>query len=324
VGCREQQLHLLPILIFPQYYFREMNIFILGNANDDHAAYMHKALTKANAEVEYLDTSLFPQQLKLAWQPHNGQGCLQFSSGKQLNIQDIHSVYWRNFGGVSIPEMEDSEQQDIAYRDAMSTVRSLFQACPAHWVNPWQAYQFHQEKPLQLRQAKRIGVTIPDTLISNDPKQITEFIQAHHQVIFKPVYGGSHTRFVTGEHLEAERLSLALKISPVTLQEYIAGTNIRTYVIGESVYSAEICTDAIDFRDDFQAEIIPIKTPAEILQQSQAIANAFNLEWTAIDWRRKTTGEYVFLEANPSPMFLYFEQQTGFPITQKLIELLTS
>jgi D-alanine-D-alanine ligase-like ATP-grasp enzyme len=71
-------------------------------------------------------------------------------------------------------------------------------------------------------------------------------------------------------------------------------------------------------------EIIPIKTPAEILQQSQAIANAFNLEWTAIDWRRKTTGEYVFLEANPSPMFLYFEQQTGFPITQKLIELLTS
>jgi glutathione synthase/RimK-type ligase-like ATP-grasp enzyme len=296
-----------------------MNILILGSAKDDHAAYMHKALTKANVEVEYLDTSLFPQRLQLSWHPHNCQGSLHFPSGRQLSLQDIHSVYWRTFSGVSIPSIEDSEQQDIAYRDAMSVVRSLLQACPAHWVNPWQAYQFHQEKPLQLRLAMQLGVTIPATLVSNDPQQITEFAQAYDQVIFKPVYGGSHTQLVTKSHLEWERLKLALSISPVTLQEYIAGTNIRTFVIGESVYSAEIRTEAMDFREDFQAEIIPLETPEKIQQQSQAIASAFMLEWTAIDWRRKTTGEYVFLEANPSPMFLYFEQQTGFPITQKLI-----
>jgi glutathione synthase/RimK-type ligase-like ATP-grasp enzyme len=46
------------------------------------------------------------------------------------------------------------------------------------------------------------------------------------------------------------------------------------------------------------------------------------LEWTAIDWRVKPTGEYVFLEANPSPMFIHFERQTGFPITEKLVNLL--
>jgi D-alanine-D-alanine ligase-like ATP-grasp enzyme len=46
------------------------------------------------------------------------------------------------------------------------------------------------------------------------------------------------------------------------------------------------------------------------------------LEWTAIDWRLKPTGEYVFLEANPSPMFIHFERQTNFPITQKLVNLL--
>jgi hypothetical protein len=47
------------------------------------------------------------------------------------------------------------------------------------------------------------------------------------------------------------------------------------------------------------------------------------LEWTAIDWRLTEAGEYVFLEANPSPMFLHFEQQTGFPITQQLVQQLT-
>ena len=33
-------------------------------------------------------------------------------------------------------------------------------------------------------------------------------------------------------------------------------------------------------------------------------------------------GQYVFLEANPSPMFLGFEAQTGLPLTAALADLL--
>ena len=301
-----------------------MNILILGNTKDDHAVHVHTALTKAGAAVEYLDTQLFPTQLQISFYPHTRQGCLQLPSGKRLNLQDIKSVYWRNFDGIQIPSFGDSSQQDIAFLDAHSAVRSLFQAIPAHWVNSWQAYEFHQEKPLQLSLAQQLGVTIPATLISNDPQLVTEFAKSYEKLIFKPVYGGSHARFVTEYHLEYERMSLALRFSPVTLQEYIPGTNIRSYVIGESVYSAEIRTNAVDFRDDSEAELIPVELPEKIQQQCLAIAKAFMLKWTAIDWRYQPTGEYVFLEANPSPMFLYFEQQTGFPITQKLVQLLMS
>ncbi len=301
-----------------------MNILILGNAKDEHAAHIKDALAKAGVTVEYLDTQLFPSRLRLSWQPLTQQGWLHLPSGQQLNLQDIKSVYWRSFGGVRIPTIEDSEQQDIAFRDAMSTVRSLFQAIPARWVNPWQAYEFHKEKPLQLRLAQQLGVTIPATLVSNDPQLVSEFAKSYEKVIFKPVYGGTHTRFVTDDHLEWQRLNLALSLSPVTIQEYIPGTNIRSYVIGESVYSAEIRTPAIDFREDLQAELIPVELPEAIQQQCLAIAKAFMLEWTAIDWRKRPTGEYVFLEANPSPMFISFEQRTGFPITQKLVQLLMS
>jgi glutathione synthase/RimK-type ligase-like ATP-grasp enzyme len=145
-----------------------------------------------------------------------------------------------------------------------------------------------------------------------------------NQTIFKPVYGGAHAKLVTEEHLECDRLNLALSISPVTIQEYIPGTNVRSYVIGDSVYSAEIRSQALDFREDANAELIKIDVPESVRQQCLAIAEAFMLEWTAIDWRVKPTGEYVFLEANPSPMFIHFERQTGFPITQKLVNLLTS
>ena len=301
-----------------------MNILILGDAKDAHAAHIHFALTKAGATVEYLNTRLFPTQLQVSWHPHTQKGCLQLPSGQRLDLEDIKSVYWRSFNGVSIPEFGDSFQQSIAFHDANSTVRSLFQACPAHWVNSWQAYEFHKDKPLQLSLAQQLGVTIPATVISNNPQVITEFTKSYEKVIFKPVYGGSHARLVTEYHLEYERMKNALRFSPVTLQEYIPGTNIRSYVIGESVYSAEIRTAAVDFRDDSQAQLIPVELPAEIKQQCLAIAKAFMLEWTAIDWRKQPTGEYVFLEANPSPMFLYFEQQTGFPITEKLVHLLIS
>ena len=108
----------------------------------------------------------------------------------------------------------------------------------------------------------------------------------------------------------------------MTLQAYIPGTNIRSYVLGETVYSAEIRSPAVDFRADRQAAVLPVEVPQQVQQQCVAIARALLLSWTAIDWRLTPEGQYVFLEANPSPMFLHYERQTGFPITQDLVRLL--
>lgn len=301
-----------------------MNILILGNASDAHAVHVKRALEQTGATVHYWDTQQFPTQLHLSWQPHTGLGQVLLPDGTLFKLEEIHSIFWRNFSGVQIPSLEDADQYRIAFYDAMSTLRSLFQVGPAQWVNSWQAYQFHKEKPLQLRTAQQLGVTIPATLISNDPSQVIEFAHQHEQVIFKPVYGGAHTQLVRPDHLQPERLQQVLRLSPVTIQEYIAGTNIRSFVIGQTVYSAEICSTTLDFRDDQHTQLIPLAIPESIEAQCLAIANAFFLKWTAIDWRRTPAGDYVFLEANPSPMFLYFEQQTGFPITQALVTLLRS
>lgn len=299
-----------------------MNILILGNPEDAHAAHMQQALTKAGATVDYLDTRLFPTQVQMSWQPNTQLGCFTLPGGRCLDFQDIKSVFWRNLSDMYIPSLKDANQQRVAFNDSISALRSLLQACPARWINSWQAYQFHKEKPLQLSKVNQLGVTIPVTLISNNPEQVIEFVSSQEKVISKPVYGGAHTQLVTESHLDPKRLSLALSLSPVTIQEYIPGTNIRSYVIDGAVYSAEIRSNSLDFREDAEAELIPLEIPELVQQQCLAIAKALMLEWTAIDWRLKPTGEYVFLEANPSPMFIYFEQKTNFPLTQKLVDLL--
>lgn len=298
-----------------------MNILVLGNSFDAHALHMRDVLTKAGTAVNYLDTRLFPTQVQISWQPDIQAGCLVLPGGHQLNLQDIKSVFWRNFSAPYIPNLPEG-QQTIAFSDAMSVLRTLLQAKPVRWVNSWQAYQFHKEKPLQLSQVKLLGVEIPATLISNNPQQVIEFCKIQPKTIFKPVYGGTHTQFVSDFHLEPHRLNLVLRLSPVTFQDYIPGTNIRSYVIGKDIYAAEIRSNSLDFREDEKAQLIPVELPDLVQQQCLAISKALMLEWTAIDWRLKPTGEYVFLEANPSPMFLYFEQQTKFPITQSLVNLL--
>ena len=299
-----------------------MQVLILGNPQDAHAAKIKQELSAKGIAAHYLDTNLYPTRLSISWQPDLGEGYLHLSAEDKLAFQDVKSVYWRNLASISIPNLSDTTLQTTAYNDSMSLLRTLIQALPARWVNSWAAYQFHKDKPLQLRKASQLGVTIPATLISNNPEEIRQFAKAQPKLIFKPVTGGVHTQWVTESLLERERLKKVLSLCPVALQEYIPGTNIRTYVIGESVYSAEIATTALDFRSDKDAKLIPVELPPVIKEQSIAIARAFFLEWTGIDWRRKPTGEYVFLEANPSPMFLYFEDRTGFPITQELVNLL--
>ena len=171
-----------------------MNILILGNAEDVHARHLKTALNNAGATVHYFDTRLFPTKLQLSWQPGTQIGRLTLPDGHCLNLLDIKAVFWRNFSGVYVPQLKDEAQERIAFNDAMSVVRSIMQAFPAPWINSWQAYQFHKEKPLQLSKVQQLGVPIPKTLISNAPNQVIEFAQSLEQVIFKPVYGGAHLR----------------------------------------------------------------------------------------------------------------------------------
>ena len=47
-----------------------------------------------------------------------------------------------------------------------------------------------------------------------------------------------------------------------------------------------------------------------------------HLCWTGIDLRLGPDGRYVFLEANPSPMFMGFEARSGLKLTDALGDLL--
>lgn len=111
-----------------------MKVLIIGNSQDAHAAHIKKILSQKGALVNYLDVSLFPTNLQMSWQPNSGDGYLKLSADVSWQLEDIKSVYWRNFNSVNIPQL-NAYQQTIALNDSMSTIRTIFKDCQARWVN---------------------------------------------------------------------------------------------------------------------------------------------------------------------------------------------
>lgn len=301
---------------------KQIIVAVLGSQEDFHAKHILNALKKRGIESFLLDSSQFSQCFTLSWEPERKFGVVAPNGGDVVPFSDIDAVYWRNLDTPAVPNMIGHKQQLIAKHDSFSLLHTLLYEPNINWVNSLFAYQFHKVKPRQLSLAATIGAKIPKTIISNRSTDILNFSQQVKQAIFKPVQGGAHTQWLSEDLLQPERLNFALEFSPVTIQEFIAGVNIRTYVLGEHVYSAVIDSDKVDFRSDDEAVLLPISTPEKIAVMSQRICQQFGMQWTAIDWRRTPDGQYYFLEANPSPMFYFFELQTGYPITEKLVDLL--
>jgi glutathione synthase/RimK-type ligase-like ATP-grasp enzyme len=291
-------------------------ILLMGEADDPQVMRIADVLTEMQKDFTVFDSTFFPASHKLSYRPADNS--MQLQVGEHcLAHNDIRSLYWRT---LSPPQSANP----IAVRDSASLLRSFLYSLGDRAKNSAEAVRFHQEKPRQLALVAQLGIQIPETYVGNDPNAIKAFCKRHSKVIFKPVTGGDYAQIVSEAHLANEHLQTSMNQSPLTLQAYVEGTNIRSYVLGDCIFSAEIRSAAQDFRTDEDAELIPVTLPDDIALQAKAICRTLGLAWSGIDWRRTPTNDYVFLEANPSPMFTNFEKRTQLPIAKHLAQLLAA
>lgn len=296
-------------------------ILIFGDEQDEHVVHMFVYLRHASADVEILSSRSFPQTLGLSLDPLTGQWRIDLPGGRTLRSQDIQSVYWRSYDGVGEADLPDPHQRFIAENDARSLFESFLIHLPARWVNGWTAFQLHQTKPVQLARVAQLGIRVPATCLTNISQKLQQFAANQPACVYKPVQGGDHTRPLGPQQLTPQNL-LSLRLAPITVQEAIPGTNVRVFVAGEQIAACEVRTHCIDYRDDPQPELLPHALPPAVADDCRRVARELHLVWTGIDFRLTPGGEYVFLEANPSPMFLGFESGAGLPLTQLLGGLL--
>lgn len=303
-----------------------MTILIIGSPEEAHSEFIHHKIRQRGHKAIFLDTRAFPAQTKLSLfcgpqQPDLGMLHLP-GELHSLPLDAIEAVYWRYHMGLQLPTLESPFLLEMAQREIESTLGSLFRMLSCRWVNSPQAIALHAYKPYQLQLLQQAGIRIPQTLISNDPDAVIEFYERlNGQVIYKPVRGGAHTARLTPNDLKADRLT-DLARAPVQFQECVEGIDVRIYLVKDEIFAGEIHSRTLDFRDDPQALIVPIALPDSVAQNCLTLMRVLGLVYTGIDTRRTPDGEYVFLEGNPCPMFMHFEQQARYPISDRLVDLL--
>lgn len=294
------------------------NILILGTRQSPETQALLQQLQARDVCCCVFNNAWYPGQVKLSWSPDSGVGLLH-EADHTWALPDFSAAFWQQWQTAADDETKTSVASQKNQQAVLST---LLYTSEFIWYNPVSAIQFHHRKPQQLYLVRQLGLRTPATYVGNYAADANDFARRHQHIVLKPAHGGGYCRRLTASDYSLAQWQAALAAAPLTVQQFISGTNVRSYVIGQQVLSAELRSNHVDFRTDIHTRLCPHTLPDTVQQQAILACQALGMRWTAIDWRLTPEGEYVFLEANPAPYFCQFEAASGLPVTATLADLL--
>jgi glutathione synthase/RimK-type ligase-like ATP-grasp enzyme len=308
-------------------------ILVSSAPGDGHAEVVLQALSDQGAQCRLLDLSQFPSHIALtARYPGDADGNseprfeLRFPDGAILDLAEVSAIWWRRPQAYRISaEITDTAMRHFALSETRTAVAGIWQATTCLWVNHPVSDAAAAHKPWQLATAREAGLTLPDTLITNDPEAARSFWEAHAgNVVHKPFLqtrsAWRETRVVLPEDVPAID---AVQLAPVLFQELVNGVaDLRVTVIGDQLFAAAAALDdatySVDIRFNPGIAYKPHVLPDEVTASIFRLMHTLGLEYGAIDLRLTPDGRYVFFEVNPAGQFLYVERSSGQPITAAL------
>ena len=120
------------------------------------------------------------------------------------------------------------------------------------WMNHPDRVSFSENKLTQLHLARSLGLPIPRTSVTNDPKAIRAFCRSQQGTIAKPLSAGgipwgkgSLLAFTVPLSSRDVKASRPLRLAPCIYQERVRKVaDIRVTVVGQEVFTAEILSKA--------------------------------------------------------------------------------
>ncbi len=296
--------------------------------DDTHAIYVHLAMQQKGHNALLWYTADFPTQQTHTFEinQHTTQWTAQ---GKHFSIKDqnIDLVWYRRprapvlSKALHVDDTKNSEKEN----------RALFQglwniiAPNALWINASENARKVNCKALQLEVAKKCGLNIPKTLISNSPFKIKEFIRANglnktiyktfYPLAWKPTSNSVHITYVkvvTERSLPPDHL---LQSTPGIFQEKINKafelriTYFGIYAVAAKLRSQEHPDGKFDWRaipdDELRVDFYDL--PSDIDHKCRMFMSHFGLLFGCFDFIVTPDNEYYFLEINEQGQFLWVE-----------------
>lgn len=307
-----------------------------------------EAIAKRGMTPMRLNTDLFPRDYRL--EVRAGERgiapTLRDKSGAAIELGSIRAAWCRRLW-VAAKMAPDLEPQFVAHCQRES--RLLFHdvlACmrTTTFINNPQAQQMAERKIFQLQMAADIGLTLPDTLVTNAPAAATEFFEAKTRdgdgVVTKLLGALSQTMNATGDFVYTSDVTRAdidaiasLQYAPQIFQPKIEkARELRVIVVGERVFAGAIDTTGTkrgqtDWRrTEPEADVHweNATLPREVAEQTVNLVRGLGLVCGAVDFIVTPEGEHVFLEINPAGEWGWLERDLGHDISGAIADRLVS
>lgn len=306
-------------------------VLIVSGREDVHALRVAQELHCAGKQVRFLDMRELGRTASISHGVGGPGTCSVTVGGEEpIPLSEIDAVWLRRPNIPYLPAtVSDIAHRRFARLEWKELIDGAFLSMRARFVNPYLA-QVSAVKPRQLEVAQRVGLNVPDTLITSDAADAGAFVDAHGRVIHKTLSAHPDKLLDTRRWTERDRNALQeLSLAPSIFQQEICGpADIRVTVVGVQVFALRVCLaedqDRVDGRLNVDAPSEPHRLPEQVEEQLLTFMRELGLVFGTVDMRIAHDGRYFFLEVNPQGQFLYVEILTGMPISAAVAELLAN
>ena len=303
-------------------------ILLCGIPSEPPLALVRDALDDLGAPYEMLNQRESAEtSIELSIAGAHVAGSLRMGR-RRLRLEDVTAVYTRLMDDRLLPELRDEPEGSRPRLHCRILHETLIRWCevtPARVVNRTGPMASNFSKPYQAQLIVEHGLSVPETLITNDPRLVTEFQRRHGRIVYKSASG---VRSIVREldASDTDRLE-RIRWCPTQFQQFVDGTHIRAHVVGEVVHATALESDVVDYRYATKEgaeppELRAVDLPDALAERCVALAAGLELPFAGIDLKLAESGEVYCFEVNPCPAFSYYELSTGQPISQTLARYL--
>ncbi len=322
-----------------------MNIIIDTIPGDEHAFAIKWLLEHRGHKVDIFYLADFPAIQSISFRIANSAATVNvYNQSEPICITSYERGIIRRRREPSLADELDIADRVFALRQAKIVGDAISSYIPnsGFWVNPPKNQRDSNNKVLQLKSAVAVGLSIPETLISNNSDDAAFFAAEQRKIIYKPLQpaawnsaqGNSYLTFTTIVSTEQIiAMGKSIEYAPCIFQQYIDKKfEVRAVFMGRTCISAVIHSVSneapVDWRVNYlngtELVIDKIEIPSSVKEKCFQLMDQLGIVFGSFDFCVDKNEKYFFLEVNPMGQFLWLDRNAHFPMLSLFCDFIES
>jgi glutathione synthase/RimK-type ligase-like ATP-grasp enzyme len=255
---------------------------------------------------------------------------------RSVRLRDIRSIWYRHPSHFQLSEGMSRPERRHAAAEARVGIAGVLCSLDVLWVN-YPSREADALKPRQLDVARRCGLRVPETVVTNTAAAVHTFAAevggplAGKNLSAASLMESGQVQIAYTRRLESTDLTdlAGIEVTAHMFQRFVEDKafEVRVTVVGQELFAAAIHAGSeaarIDFRADYDnLRYAIIEPPAQVRDGMLSFMRAFALVFGAFDFAVTHQGEWIMFECNPFGAYGWIEDELDLPITSALADLL--